>query len=220
MLVVLDTFGSGVPVDLIRRIGSNRAGEVIITIEPQYFVRFVEGDITDGDRVFGGTFWRHVADQAPQDKVHWLLQQYRQTVARAGFTHVLDFELVDRRGQALYLVYGTNHDKGLEKMKEAMWEVDAAAGIGYRDPRDPDQQTLDIEVEPQTAPLRRLLHNHLAGLPDQRARVEELRRYAFYSTVYKKSQVTPVVKDMLDRGDLVLADPARGFSLGGVVQLP
>ena len=85
------------------------------------------------------------------------MRQYRETIRKAGFTHVLDFELVDLRGASLYLVFGTTHDRGLQKMKEAMWEVDPVAGVRYRDPRDPEQQMLDIEVEPQTAALERLI---------------------------------------------------------------
>ena len=49
---------------------------------------------------------------------------YRQTVVASGFSHVLDFESIDARGQLLYLVFGTTHQRGLEKMKEVMWEVD------------------------------------------------------------------------------------------------
>lgn len=83
------------------------------------------------------------------------MQQYRRTVIDSGFSHVLDFELIDARGQLFYLVFGTSHQRGLEKVKEVMWEVDEAIGIRYRDPRDPGQQSLEIELEPQTAPLRR-----------------------------------------------------------------
>lgn len=32
----------------------------------------------------------------------------------------------------------------VEKMKDAMWAVDPAYRVRYRDPRDPDQMTLDI----------------------------------------------------------------------------
>ena len=221
MLVVLDTWGGSVPLDLVRRVAGNPAGEVIITMKPQYFARFSgTEDIDHGDRVFGGTSWRRVAEQAPRDKARWLLQHYRETVQDAGFAHVLDFELIDKYGHALYLVYGTNHRKGLQKMKEAMWEVDVATGGGYRDPRDPKQETLDIQDEPQTAPLRRLLHAHLAALPGRQAAVEELRRYALYYTVYKESQVTPVVRDMLQRGELTQADPGRSVARNTIVRLP
>lgn len=213
MLVVLDTFGGAVSARLLRRIAENPAGETIVTIQPQHFARFADApDVTNGDEVFGDTEWRRVAQQPAEHKVSWLLQRYRQTVIAAGFTHVLDFELVDRRGQALYLVFGTSHDRGLQKMKEVIWEVDDVAGVGYRDPRDPDQETLAIELEPQTAPLRRLLRDFLAVQPGRRATVHGLRRFALYRTIYKESQVKPMVQQMVDANELLSSDAPLRFS--------
>lgn len=118
MLVVLDTWGGAVHLDLVRRIAGNVSSEVIVTMQPQYFARFAEApDVAHGDSVFGGTEWREVATKPAQDKARWLLQRYRRTVQGAGFPHVLDFELIDTRGQALYLVFGTTHHQGVRKMK-------------------------------------------------------------------------------------------------------
>lgn len=221
MLVVLDTWGASVPLDLIRRVAANGHSEVIVTIQPQYFARFAESsDIAHGDKVFGGTDWRAVAAQPPGSKARWLLQHYRETVRTVGFSHVLDFELVDRRGQALYLVFGTTHEKGLRKMKEAMWEVDDVTGVGYRDPRDPDQETLNIEFEPQTAPLRRLLVDYMLALPKRQAAVHQLRHFALFQTVYKESQVKPVVEEMIGRKILLRLSGDGRLSFGDVVRLP
>lgn len=224
ILAVLDTWGGAVSFDLVKRIAANPSSEVIITMQPQYFSRFAAvDDITHGDRVFGGSQWREVAQQPSSAKERWLLQRYRQTVQAAGFPHVLDFELVDTRGQSLYLVFGTTHDKGLIKMKEAMWEVDDVAGVGYRDPRDPSQETLAIELEPHTAPLKRLILEHLRTLPDHRAPIYKLRRFALYNTVFKESQAMSVVRELVASGALIRADRAADdarLSFHHVVSLP
>jgi len=221
MLVVLDTWGGAVSAELLARIAANVSSEVIITIQPQYFSRFADAtNLVHGDKVFGNTEWRDVASQPSDDKARWLLQRYRETVRDAGFSHVLDFELVDTRGVALYLVFGTTHDRGLEKMKEAMWEVDEANGMGYRDPRDPYQQTLEIEIEPQTAPLTRLIRDELARRADRSATVHDLRKFALYRTVFKASQVRPVLEQMLEAGDLLRPDGGGYLSLTTVVRLP
>jgi three-Cys-motif partner protein len=213
MLAVLDTWGGSVPYDLVRRIARNGHSEVLITIEPQYFSRFASVDgISYGDSVFGGPTWREVMNQPPEQKTRWLLEHYRDAIGAAGFDFVLDFELIDNRGQSLYLVFGTTHERGHEKMKEAMWEVDIVSGAGYRDPRDPDQETLAIEIEPNTRPLRRLILAHLRDRPGSEASVQELRNFALFKTFYKASHVMPMLREMIDAGELVSAAPGRlGF---------
>jgi three-Cys-motif partner protein len=219
ILAVLDTWGSGVSFDLIRRIADNPSSEVLITIQPQFFTRFAEAkNVTYGDRVFGSTQWRQVAAQPSQDKAAWLIEHYRDTVKDAGFRYVLDFELVDADSRRLYLVFGTGKTKGLQKMKEAMWEVDPALGSGYRDPRDPNQQMLDIAFDPQTGPLERLITRHLEEVPEHSSTVLQLRDFALFETIYKAAQVLPVVQDMLDRRQLVSRTGTGRY--GDVVALP
>lgn len=221
ILAVLDTWGGAVSADLITRLAANVASEVIVTIQPQYFARFAEvTDIEHGDKVFGSTTWRQVAQQPPSKKTRWLLNRYRETIEESGFQFVLDFELVDEQNRALYLIFGTNHERGLQKMKEAMWEVDAVNGTGYRDPRDPDQETLEIELEPQTGALRRLLLGYLQGQPTREARLLDLRRFALFHTVYKESQARQLVMDMLESGEVARADGRGALQMNSVIKLP
>lgn len=221
MLVVLDTWGSAVPLDLVRRVAENGNSEVIITILPQYFSRFAEvDDLTQGDEVFGGKGWRQVAEQPSETKARWLLQRYRETIRGAGFNYVVDFELIDLRGKSLYLVFGTTHVRGLQKMKEAMWDVDSVSGAGYRDPRDPDQQTLEIEFEPNTEPLKRLITERLRTAGRQWISVRELRDFALYRTVFKASQVKPLLETMAANNQLKSDRPDGTVSYQGAVRLP
>ncbi len=220
MLVVLDTYGASVRLELVRRIADNPSSEVIITFEPHHFSRFATSDReSHADTVFGDPDWRRVADQEPEDKARWLVAKYRRVLVDAGFLYVLTFELVRTGGHSLFLIFGTTHVRGLQKMKEAMWEVDPVFGVQYRDPADPNQQLLDIEPEPVTEPLRRELLQSLRRSPDHAASVSELRRFALYETVYKESQVKPVLDRMVDKG-LVLGDAPDGHArLGGKVRL-
>jgi three-Cys-motif partner protein len=213
MLVVLDTWGGAVWLDLVSKVATNSNSEVLITIQPQYFSRFAGVDNLDhGDKVFGSKAWRAVRDQPADKKARWLLQHYRETIRAAGFEFVLDFELVDENGHALFLVFGTTHRRGLEKMKEAMWEVDDVAGSGYRDPRDPDQQTLAIAFEPNTAPLRRLILARLREDGEQGSTVLKLRDFALFQTVFKASQVKPVLDRMLDMAEIESDSPRLTFT--------
>jgi hypothetical protein len=105
-------------------------------------------------------------------------------------------------------------------MKEAMWEVDAVNGTGYRDPRDPNQETLRIEIEPQIGALRRLLMVHLETRAGRSATLHELRRFALLSTVYKESQARLAVIDMLQRGQVSCQDAAGSLRPSSVIRLP
>ncbi|MFF5570745.1 hypothetical protein [Streptomyces luteogriseus] len=85
--------------------------------------------------------------------------------------------MVDEGNRKLYLIFGTQHELGLEKVKDAMWKVDPSHGVRYRDPRDTQQQMLDLVFEPDTAPLRRILHDCISEASDGRT-IPELKRYA------------------------------------------
>ncbi|GAA3512321.1 three-Cys-motif partner protein TcmP [Georgenia daeguensis] len=220
MLVVLDTFGGSVKLDLVRRIARNPSSEVIITFEPQYFVRWAKTDkIRHGDTVFGDPDWRRVDEQPQSAKAQWVVDKYRAVLQDVGFPFVLTFELVNTRGHSLFLVFGTTHVRGLQKMKEAMWEVDPIYGVQYRDPADPNQQLLDVTLDPLTEPLRRELLLYLRNQPEHTASVGDLRRFALYRTVYKESQVKPELDKLVDK-KLAIGDGADGHvRLGGNVRL-
>lgn len=202
----LDSWGNApVPYQLLQRLASNEATEVIITLLPQHFVRFVSDLGAAGDEVFGGDpTWRTVADLAPDAKSRHILTSYRKVLQAAGFPYLLDFELLPRNGQPLYLVFGTKHPLGVKKMKDSLWEVDRASGVGFRDPRDEQAEALFDLDEPQLAPLARLIEQKLQD--GRQLRVEELRQFALFETVYRPEHVIAALRPLVDRGTLHVDD--------------
>jgi hypothetical protein len=144
--------------------------------------------------------------QPSRDKKAFLVSTYRDSLKTAGFRFVLSFEMLDEGGRDIHLVYGTTSHKGLEKMKEAVWKVDPVRGIRYRDPRDPDQTTLDFTLNPETGPLRQAV---LAELGKGERTLEQLKEMALLETVYRPPHVTPVVRRLLSTG-IVARYPERG----------
>lgn len=203
ILAVLDSWGTApVSYNLLKRLARNPATEVLVTFGPQHFVRFVGELGASADEVFGDDQrWRQVQSQPDGEaKRQHLLDCYRRALQTAGFRHLLDFELVDRRGEVLYLVFGTNHPRGVEKMKDTLWEVDPVQGVGFRDPRDEQHEALFDVNEPILAPLARLLlpvieRAGAAGLP-----VRELRDFALHETVYRPQHVAPALQPLLEAG--------------------
>lgn len=200
MFVILDSFGGpDIPFDFVKQIADNPSGEVLITFGATFLTRHGEKPehAPKGDAAFGDTEWRAVFDQPSERKWSFLVAEYRRSLHKAGFAHVLIFEMVDEKGSRLWLLFGTNSKRGVEKMKDAMWSVDPAYGVRYRDPRDPNQMMLDIEDQPDTAPLSRIL---LEQLQSGALSVESLRDFTLLETVYRPQQLWTLVRSLIADG--------------------
>ncbi len=205
----LDGWGVDTPFHVVARIGQCRSSEVLITFGPQWFIRFASMEqVEAGDQVFGSTAWRAVVEHAsPVQKRRFLIEMYLQRLKEAGFPFTLTFELVDEGGHGLLLVFGTSSDLGVEKMKDSMWKVDTVSGSRFRDPRDPNQMSFDID-EPNFTPLRRAVLEQLASGGKS---IEALKRYTLLQTIYRPvhagREISQLVRDgALDKG------PGRGDS--------
>lgn len=204
----LDSWGGpDVPFDLVRSIARQPAGEVLVTFSTNFLTRFGEQEQHQqaGNEAFGSTAWQQVHQLPPNQKRPFLVSAYRDSLLTAGFKFVVAFEMIDDTGFDLYLIYGTSHFKGLEKMKEAMWTVDPVRGVHYRDPRDPNQITLDFSV-PHLEPLQEAIARQLTS--GERT-LQSLRDYALVETVYRPPHARTAVQALLKQG-LVEREPASG----------
>lgn len=136
----------------------------------------------------------------------------RRELREAGFGYVAAVELVDETGRAELLRFATSRARSLERFKDELWAVDQYAGIGYRDPSEPDAVPLEISYEPHPGPLRRAILSHLAGGDGQT--VTELRDFALTRTLYRPEDVNRALAPLLARGALV-REPDRGRLTGG-----
>ncbi len=196
----LDPFGPNVPYELVQRLGRNPGSEVLVTFPSGWLTRFAtETHLHDGDRMFGDRGWREVRNQPdPKSKERFLVEQYEDLLRRVGLHLPSAFKLVDEGGRAFWLVHGTRHQKGLEKMKDAMWDADPISGFSFRDPRDPDQATLfqSSDWPPDIEGLVMILEAHLREVGGS-ATVRELRDFVFYETVYRVAHANLAMKAML-----------------------
>jgi len=90
------------------------------------------------------------------------------------------------------LVFGTNNELGIEKMKDAMWRVDREFGSRFRDPRDPNQLEFDLsDADPNLVLLRQQL---LERIELGTTTLAELQRFTLLETVFKKAHASKAVK--------------------------
>lgn len=145
-LAFVDPFGwSGVPMSTIRDLLSSEKCEVIfnfmygsinrfITVDnPTIEQQFIELFGTDSDTCH--QVYKYQASEFSGDQrkeyLRDLYVEQLQTVG--GFQFVRSFEVMhkERNRTLYYLIYGTRHCKGLEKMKDAMWEIDPISGTRF-----------------------------------------------------------------------------------------
>jgi three-Cys-motif partner protein len=205
----LDSFGGpDIPLDIARAIATVPSSEVLVTFGTAFLTRFggVEHHQASGDQAFGGPAWRQVTELPAEAKKPFLVNTYRASLQAAGFRYVISFEMTDDTGSDLHLVFGTSNPRGLEKMKDAMWNVDPVRGVHYRDPRDPDQLTLDFTPAADLTPLQSAL---LTELRQGDRTLAQLQSHALLETIYRGPHATKAATAML-RDHLLERQPHDG----------
>ncbi len=218
-LAFLDPFGfSGMPMDLIARILRYKSCEVLATFMEGFVNRFAS-ELTPEilDDLFGDSAWRPGLEiQNPVERREFWLGLY-QTKMRdiGGARHVLRFEMVNRFNQTeYYLIFGTNHWRGVEAMKEAMFKVAKAGDYQFSDRTDPAQRTLiDFADEPTWgAEVRQDVWRRFKG-----STVTELEIHKFVVLftrgVYRRRLILHEL-----RADGKIVSPAKGGFEGKLVQ--
>jgi three-Cys-motif partner protein len=219
MFVNFDGWGVDTPHELIQRVGRGKAPEVLVTFHSQWLTRFAEKEnVAAGDRVFGDQEWRTVSDlPTPSEKKRFLVDEYRGHLTEWSFPYHLTFELVDDGGHSLLLVFGTSNERGVEKMKDAMWRVDNITGSRFRDPRDPNQLAFDLQ---NNSPNLHLLRQQIMEQLDSGPRtLADLQRFTLLETVFKKAHARKAVDD-LESQRKVLCQHARAHEKFTVQRAP
>ena len=209
----IDPFGyAHASMDLTGRFLQFQRCEVLIFVPLYHVNRFVEreGQERAMTALFGSDdAWRKVseigAERSRMDFLHDLFRDQLQQVC--GLRYVRSFEILTGGSNSGYhLFFGTNHVKGLEKMKESMWSVDPHGGQRFQDSTDSGQLVLLEEASLDTQPLRQALRRHFGTDPFT---VEDAELFALEDTAYLPSHLrTRTFKPAEEAGDLKPVDPA------------
>jgi len=143
-LAFIDPFGvTGFPWTLVAKILKNPRSEVIVTFMVETLDRFGTSVLSTQTReIFGDDSWRSCSGLSKQrERQVCLVNAYRRRLKEAGARFTLAFEMADSSDRTIYfLIYATQHQKGMEKMKEAMSRVDPALNYRFSDLRPAAQR--------------------------------------------------------------------------------
>jgi three-Cys-motif partner protein len=212
-LAFLDQFGySDVSMDLIARIMRYPQCEVFSYLDYKDMNRW----ITDPNkrraftRAYGGDEWREAIGLPDAKRRGVLLEKYKAALrGKAGVQFVQSFSMFDKAGSLLYwLLFCTNHWRGLEEMKRAMWRVDASGTFRFSDKEDPSQLTLLDQAFSQTW----LADTMSTALDGQIKSVAEVRSFVLEQTPCY--QFKTALKQLLERGRLAIERKPLGYKGG------
>ncbi len=187
-LAFVDPFGySESPMDLTGQFLQFRRCEVLVYMPLPFVARFVgrEGQEHALTSLFGSDAWRQALPLTGTQRRQHLHDLFRDQLKASGCRHVRSFEIDSTHGNGYHLFFGTNHELGLEKMKEVMWKVDPVSGQRFRDSTRSDQLVL-FEEAPDTARLRRDLKDHFGDRPFT---IEQAVRFTLIETAYPPSHL-------------------------------
>lgn len=183
----IDPFGiSGIPLEIITRLMAHRGCEVFITFMLGFLHRFITTPEFEPhcDRMFGCENWRTARDLIGQDREIFLRSLYQKQLedksTGVGAEYVRFFTMKDTKNKTIFdLFFATNHESGIDSMKDAMWNVDQTGAYSFSDATDPEQQTL-YSNDPDWSQLFDILHSQFAGttLPWPKVR-EAIRKSSF-----------------------------------------
>ena len=183
----IDPFGiSDVPLEIIDRLMAHGSCEVFITFMVSYIHRFLSRPEFEPhcDRLFGCGDWREANDLKGHERETYLRGLYQRQLENGetgvGAEYVRFFIMKDTNNKTIYdLFFATNHESGIDSMKDAMWKVDQTGAYSFSDATDPDQETL-FSNEPDWDQLFDLLKANYAGQTRPWPEIEKvIRRTAF-----------------------------------------
>lgn len=199
--VMIDPFGvSGTPMDVIRRILANPSTEVYISFMYDAINRFRSQPNfeTHLDDLFGCPDWRDGLQipEGIQRKI-FFYDLYEKSLRRAGAEYVLHFELYKDDRLIYAIFFATQHEKGCDVMKKAMWKTAPFGDFKFKS-GTANQLTLGIETV-NTSPLRKALHEEFGD--KGWVKIELIENFMktdkteFHTGHLKRKTLSPMEKD-------------------------
>jgi three-Cys-motif partner protein len=188
--VFIDPFGfTGIPFNLIKRIMGNEKCEVLITFMYEEINRFIGDEKLweDLTATFGTDKWKEVITEDDPKKREFSLHGIykKQLEEEANIKYVRSFKMTNKINKTDYfLFYGTNHIKGLTKMKAAMWKIDESGTFNFSDATYNPAQPMLFELTPNYYDLEKMIRKEF---DKKTVSITELENYIITQTPYRET---------------------------------
>jgi three-Cys-motif partner protein len=192
LMVFIDPFGAtGAPYSVVSDLLSSGRSEVLINFDTDAVVRIFEAGTGAGHErilrdIYGDDSWKELEQYRGSftELCRLAVANYKRRLRSiAGVKYVFAFEMRDRSNTLEYhLVFASQHPKGLQKMKEAMQEIDQAGDYTFSDGHV-GRQTLFRFDDPQA--FATVLHSEFSG---RTAPYEEVIDYALNETPFTNAK--------------------------------
>lgn len=204
----LDPFGySQAPMSLSGKFLQFARCEVLVYVPLRFVNRFVGMDEQKGalNALYGGDRWKEALELGGAERIRALHDLFHDALVEdGGLKYVRAFEIISRKGSTGYhLFFGSNHELGLERMKEAMWRADPVDGQRFRDTTDVDALVL-FEPEPNLDSLRDGLLEHFGG---RIFTIEEVQAFTLATPFLQTHIKTKTLAPLERAGKLEAVDP-------------
>jgi three-Cys-motif partner protein len=206
----IDPFGAGgISVALSTPLLNIPRCELLVYVPIAHLARFVDHPdlVATLNTLYGSDVWRRATETNVLDERKRILHDLFLAEVQKTADLARSFEITPRTGRnSYYLFFGTNSERGLQRMKDAMWRVDPQGGTQFRDSTTVDHPVL-FEEKPDLSRLLQLLR---AQFDKRWFTIEEAERFTLRSTPFRDNGhlKSPTLRPAEKRGELEVERPA------------
>lgn len=176
------------PMAVLQRLTDYPKAELLVYFAHETVFRFcgagnIDRRLTD---LFGNDEYKGAALLSGQQRSQYIHDLYKQQLHElCGFPYIQSFSMYDHRNKRLYDLYYCTHEPiGLDRMKQAMWNIAPAGDFSFRD-RFAGMDVIFGDII-DTTPLQEHLLDHFAG---EAVTIEQLTAHVVAATPFASNHV-------------------------------
>jgi len=182
-LAFIDPYGFAISMHFLNDFLSFERSELIVNFMYRYIDMAIHNEAQEHnmDALFGTPEWRKLAlIKDPQTRAEQTISLFAGQLAAK---HVTFMRMIGENNALKYvLIHATNHKKGRELIKSAIWSVTPDGSFATHEAHEPGQLIL-IVPDPELSPLRIALAKEYSG---QTVNMEELYDWLLYQPYLRK----------------------------------